>query len=182
VDAGGTLVATRLKIEREADTRLLAQVDAVDATAGTVTLLGVTVSVTAMTRFEDHGPMHVNTFSLADVHTGDWLEVRGMESPAGGNAVVAERLERREAAGAVLLAGIARAAAQPQFTLLAVPVDTLPTTVFTDSQGHSTDATTFFTGLVGLPVLVTGSWNGSSLTATAASRAGTEGEEDSGHH
>ncbi|MFM2290146.1 MAG: hypothetical protein RL684_3289 [Pseudomonadota bacterium] len=182
VDASGTLVAARLKMEREADTRLLAQVDAVDATAGTVTLLGVTVSVTAMTRFEDHGPMHVNTFSLADVHNGDWLEVRGMESPAGSNAVVAERLERREAAGAVLLAGVVEAAAEPQFMLLAVPVDTLPTTVFTDSQGHSTDAATFFAGLVGQPVLVTGSWNGSSLTATAASLAGTEGEEDSGHH
>ena len=182
IDAGGVLVASRVKVEREADTRLLAQVDAVDATAGTVTLLGVTVSITATTRFEDHGPLHVGTFSFADVHGGDWLEVRGTESPAGSNAVVAERLERREAAGAVVLAGIVKAAAQPQFTILAVPVDTVPATSFMDARGKSTDAATFFTSLVGQPVLVVGSWNGTSITASGAALAGTEGEEDSGHH
>lgn len=182
-DANGVLVATRVKIEREADTRLLAQVDAVDAGAGTVTMLGVTVSVTATTRFEDHGPTHVNTFSLADVHTGDWLEVRGTESPAGSNAVVAERLERTQAAGAVVLAGVVKAAAQPQFTILAVPVDTVPATAFVDAKGKATDATTFFANLVGQPVLVSGSWNGTSITAATAALATTEGGEDSdGHH
>jgi len=181
-DASGVLLASRVKIEREADTRLLAQVDAVDATAGTVSLLGVTVSVTATTRFEDHGPMHVSTFSLADVHAGDWLDVRGTESPAGSNAVVAGRLERREAAGAVVLAGVVKAATQPQLTLLAVPVDTVPATAFVDAHGRATDAATFFANLSGQAVLVTGSWNGTSITASGAALAGTEGEEDSGHH
>jgi hypothetical protein len=181
-DANGVLVATRVKIEREADTRLRAQVDAVDAAAGTVKLLGISVTVTATTRFEDHGPLHVNTFSLADVHAGDWLEVRGTESPAGSNAVVADRLERQEPASAVVLAGVVKAATQPQFALLAVPVDTVPATGFTDARGQATDAATFFTSLVGKAVLVTGSWNGTSITAASAALAGTEGEEESGHH
>ena len=180
-DANGVLVATRVRIEREASTRLLAQVDAVDATAGTVQLLGITVSVTATTRFEDHGPLHVNAFSLADVHAGDWLEVRGTESPAGSNAVVADRLERQASAAAVVLAGVVKAATQPQFTLLAVPVDTVPATAFTDARGQATDAATFFTNLVGQSVFVTGSWNGTSITAASAALAGTEGEEGPGH-
>jgi len=174
-------VATRVRIEREASSRLLAQVDAVDATAGTVQLLGITVSVTATTRFEDHGPLHVNAFSLADVHAGDWLEVRGTESPAGSNAVVADRLERQASAAAVVLAGVVKAATQPQFTLLAVPVDTVPATAFTDARGQATDAATFFTNLVGQSVFVTGSWNGTSITAASAALAGTEGEEGRGH-
>jgi hypothetical protein len=185
-DANGVLVATRVKIEREADTRLLAQADAVDATAGTVTMLGVTVSVTATTRFEDHGPTHVNTFGLADVHTGDWLEVRGTvrppPPPAGSNAVVAERLERTRAADSVVLAGVVKSATQPLFTMLAVPVDTVPATVFVDARRNAIDAATFFTNLVGQPVLATGSWNGTSITASGAALAGTEGGEDSGGH
>ena len=106
IDSAGTLTASRVRIGRLSEIRVIAQVDAVDATAGTVTMLGVKVSVTALTRFEDHSAARVNTFSLADVRTGDWLEVRGSESPAGSHAVVATRLERRDAAPSVLLGGV----------------------------------------------------------------------------
>jgi hypothetical protein len=63
-----------------------------------------------------------------------------------------------------------------------VPVDTVPATVFVDARRNAIDAATFFTNLVGQPVLATGSWNGTSITASGAALAGTEGGEDSGGH
>jgi hypothetical protein len=178
VDAAGVLAATRVRIERSADTRIVAQVDAVDATAGTATMLGVTVSVTAMTRFEDHSAANLSTFSLADVHTGDWLEIRGSESPAGSNAVVAKRLERRNAQASVLLAGVVKTAAAPALAILSVNVATTPTTVFSDAKGSTTTADLFFTGLVGKVAATLGSWDGTTLTATQAALGAAEGEDD----
>ncbi len=168
VDSTGVLAATTVRIERQATVRLLAQADSVDATAGTVTVLGITVSVTAMTRFEDHGAQKVNTFSLGDVHSGDWLEIRGAESPAGSNLLVASRLERREAGTSVRLGGIVKTATAPNFTVLSVTVATTPTTQFKDATRAATTATAFFTGLVGQGVGVQGSWDGVTLTATEA--------------
>jgi hypothetical protein len=172
VDAAGLLTAAKVRIERPADVRIVAQVDAVDATAGNVTMLGVKVSVTALTRFEDHSAAKVNTFSLADVHTGDWLEVRGGESPAGSNAVVAARLERRDNGPAVLLAGVVKTATAPAFTILSVNVATTPTTQLFDAKGNTATATDFFTGLVGKTALGLGTWDGTTLTATKAMLGG----------
>lgn len=169
VDSTGVLAATKVQIEREPDVRMLAQVDQVDTTANTVTLLGVQVSVTAMTSFEDHSSQNLSSFSLANVHSGDWLEIRGTESPAGSNKVVAARLERREAQAGAGLAGIVKTAAQPSLTILSVNVATTTTTRITDATGAATSATAFFTGLVGQAAAVLGSWDGTTLTAAAAS-------------
>jgi len=179
VDAAGVLVATRIRIEHAATQRILAEVDAVDATGGTVTLLGIQVSVGAMTRFEDHGPGHVSTFSLADVHTGDWLEVRGSETPAGSHHLAATRLERRTQQPAVRLAGPVGSAAPPNLAILGVTVATTATTQFRDATGATVTAVAFFAaGPVGQVVGVTGSWDGTTLTATEA--AFGEADDDGG--
>ncbi|MBS0394558.1 MAG: hypothetical protein JSR54_08025 [Proteobacteria bacterium] len=175
VNASGVLNATRIRIEHPSTVRLVAQVDAVDAAGGTVTLLGTTVSVTAMTRFEDHSAANLSTFSLTDVHTGDWLEIRGSQSPAGSNTVVAARLERRDPAAQVLLSGTVATATAPDFGILAVHVATTPATQFVDATGQSTDATTFFLGLVGQQAVALGGWDGTTLTAARA-LLGAEGE------
>lgn len=172
VDATGLLTATKVRIGHAASVRMLAQVDAVDATGGTVKLLGITVGVSAMTRFEDHSAANVENFSLADVHTGDWLEVRGQETPAGSNAVLASRLERHDAAPAVVLGGAVKSATAPNFTILSVTVATTPTTLFRDASGNSTTDTTFFTGLTGQNAVAVGSWDGTTLTAAKAALGG----------
>ena len=175
IDTNGVLAATKVRFERAADIRVLAQADVVDATAGTVMVLGIQVSVTAMTRFEDHGSQHVDTFSLTDVHTGDWLEVRGSESPAGSNSVVATRLEREDTQQNVRLAGPVKTAAQPALTILAVNVATTSSTLFSDASGAATTATGFFTGVVGKTATLLGAWEGTTLTATQASLGENEG-------
>jgi hypothetical protein len=174
LDAAGVLAATRVRIEKPADAMLVAQVDAVDATAGTVRALGSTISVTALTRFEDHGPQKVDTFSLADVHSGDWIAVRGTENPPG--TLVAARFERLEAQSGVRLAGAAHAASQPTLTILAVNVATTPATVFADASGHGTTAAAFFGVLPGPVVTVTGSWDGTTFTAQTASLVPVDGD------
>ncbi|HEY3784759.1 MAG TPA: DUF5666 domain-containing protein [Steroidobacteraceae bacterium] len=160
-DSGGLLTATEVQVQPNPQVRIFAQVDAVDATAGTVSLLGMTVSVDAMTRFEDHGSQKVSTFSLTNVHTGDWLEVRGTEASAGSTSVTATRVDRRQPQSQVMLSGLVSSATQPNFMILATTVATTSASQF----NHGLNATTFFTGLVGKVASVQGSWDGATLTA-----------------
>jgi hypothetical protein len=171
VDASGTLQATtiRIQLKSASATHLVGQADAVDTTAGTVTMLGVTVGVSGMTHFEDHGPQHVNTFSVADVHSGDWLDIRGSESAAGSSQVLATRFERIEQQPGVRLAGFVKSAAQPNFTILSVNVATTSTTQLKDRSGSMMSASSFFTNLVGQIGAVIGTWDGTILTAQQAS-------------
>lgn len=177
VNASGVLEATKVRIHlmSASATRLLGQADMVDATAGTVTVLGITVSVTPMTHFEDGGSED-SAFSLSDVHSGDWLDIRGSESPAGSNKVVATSLEHVEAQSSVRLAGTVKTAMQPNFTILSVSVSTTPTTQFRDGSNASTTANVFFMNLVGQIAAVRGTWDGTTLTAQQASLG--EGEDD----
>jgi Domain of unknown function (DUF5666) len=139
VDSTGTLVASKVQFEHSATVRIRAQVDAIDTTMtpNTLTVLGVKVTVTELTRFEDRSMDHVVTFSLTDLKKGDWIEVRGMESPAGSNQLTANRIERLQTQSMVELGGPVKSEATPQFTILAVPVNTTSSTVFTDAMGSA---------------------------------------------
>ena len=170
VDSTGTLVASKVQFEHESTVRVRAQVDAVDTTMSpnTLTLLGVKVTVTGMTRFEDHGTDEMSTFNLSNLQKGDWVEVRGTENPAGSNQLSAHRVERLQTQSMVELGGPVKTAAQPQFTILAVPVTTTGATTFSDATGMSTTASAFFTGLVGQFADAHGTWDGTTLTAQSA--------------
>jgi hypothetical protein len=168
-NAAGVVQAAKVEFENEPNAHVLAQVDAVDATAGTVKVLGVTVKVPAMTRFEDKSSVKVGNFSLADVHTGDWIDVRFSAASTGN---VAQRLERRDPASAVQIAGSVDTATEPNLTILAVKVATTTATQLKGAQGATVTSAVFFTGLAGKPAAVTGSWDGTTLTATRASLGG----------
>jgi hypothetical protein len=89
------LSANNAKPEREmeAHVRIQALVQAVDTTANTITLLGKTVKVTALTQLRDKA-QDKRTFSLADLIKGDAVEVRAFEDTNGD--IVAVRLERQK--------------------------------------------------------------------------------------
>ncbi len=160
VDASGVIQAQKVHIEADANVRLTAQVDAVDAGAGTVTMLGIQISVDDMTRFDGHGSQPSGSFALADVHAGDWLEIRGGES-GSGNAVTATRLDREQPQSEVRLMGPVGAVAAPNFTLVATTVVTTAATDFSNGL----NAATFFGTATGKSASVRGSWDGSMLTA-----------------
>ena len=63
---------------------------------------------------------------------------------------------------------------QPQFTILAGPVNTTGTTAVSDATGMSTTASAFFTGLVGKYADAHGSWDGTMFTALSTTLANQE--------
>lgn len=172
VDANGLIVAQKVRIGHPAQVRIMAQVDAVDAMGGTVTVLGIAVTVDALTRFEDHRSDKSQMFALADIHAGDWLEIRAMQSATPSTSVTASRIDRREAQATVRLSGQIASAAQPNFTILSVTVATSDATEFSNGL----EGLTFFGDPVGKTVSVRGTWDGVTLAASQVEL----GENDDG--
>lgn len=161
VDSNGVIEASKVRIGQPADVRLTAQVAAIDASAGTLTVLGTTVSVDANTRFEDDSSDSMKNFGLAQIQVGDWLEIRGAAVLTGTPSIAAMRIDREQPQSEVRLMGPVVSAAQPSLTILATLVTTNSQTQFPDGL----DPTSFFGTAVGKTVSVSGAWDGSTLTA-----------------
>ncbi len=161
IDANGVIQASKVHIGHPADVRLIAQVDATDASGGTLTVLGTTVAVDSLTRFEDHGSQQLKTFGLSDIKVGDWLEIRGTVGGAGSTSISAMRIDRDQSQSAVRLMGPVGSVSQPSFTVLAATVLTTSQTQFSGGL----DLTSFFSTATGKTVSVQGTWDGSTLTA-----------------
>ncbi len=164
--AGTTLVADVVEIERNGVVELRAPATAVDKTgAGKVTVLGVEVTLNAMTRLEDKSATHMQMFSINDLNANDSVVVRGFESPAGSGKLIATRLERIPALGTdVAIRGPFTATTAPQFKILGVIVDTTGAT-FTAGEERVLTSADFFTGAVGKFVAVRGTLSGSMIAA-----------------
>jgi hypothetical protein len=157
VNVSGVLAASKVQFKRASSARIEARVDSVDRAANTVTVLGIVVTVNGTTRLEDKGDTRVTNFSLADLATGDYVEIRGAETSTG--KVIASRLERRRVTNEVRLRGVVSAVARPAFTLLGVTVQTTNATRFNDGTE------TFFTTAQGKIVQAKGSVDGGSFVA-----------------
>ena len=123
---------------------------AVDDIDGTLSMLGITVVTNSVTRFEDHGPGHLETFGLVDIGDGDFLEIRGFEAPADSDMVVATRVERDDSEPDVKLRGFVESVNEFQSSLviLGVTIQTDPTTTeFEAVNGDLIPATVFFTNV-----------------------------------
>ena len=169
--AAGVLTASKIHVHLQSAsaTHLVGPATQVDTTANTVTILGVTIGVTDLTHFEDSGSQNISAFKLADVQIGDWLDIRGRESPSAGNLIVATRFERVHPGSKVRLGGIVKTATQPNFTILSINVSTTPTTLFSDGSDAPVGAAAFFLNLTGQRAAVVGTWDGTAFTAESAS-------------
>src|SRR5262249_27417506 len=105
LDSSNVLVAAVVDFEHNGSIELLSQATQVDTTAGTLTLLGVQVTVNASTRFEDDSSAAIAMFNLSNVAVGDTIKVHGYESPAGSGQVLATRLEREPPSATVIVQG-----------------------------------------------------------------------------
>ena len=123
-DAGGTLVADEIEFRQESDAEIEATVDAVDTAANTVTVFGVEVLVTSLTRIEDKRD-DMRPFHLADLNSGDFLKIAGSWD---GSQLIATQLERIEGEDKFKLKGpltaSISASISPSFTLLGKVVQT----------------------------------------------------------
>ncbi|MEO0617183.1 MAG: DUF5666 domain-containing protein, partial [Pseudomonadota bacterium] len=132
--AGGVLVADEIDFRLDENTRVASLVDAVDAAGGTLTVLGIQITTDALTRFEDQSSNADGTpLNLADINVGDYVEIRGSESPADSDAIVATRLERDDDTGEAELRGVVDAITEPTLMILGVTVETNAQTEYEDA-------------------------------------------------
>lgn len=98
VDADGFLFAQKLTLILTTKIDDEGLVQAIDITKKTLTLNGVTFEITADTSFNDRSKAHVRLFSLKDLMTGDFINVRGYKVAATATTpekIVATRVERK---------------------------------------------------------------------------------------
>jgi hypothetical protein len=144
VDAAGTLVATKVDIRRSKAVRMTADIDSVDAANDMVVMLGITVAIDDLTRLEDKSDADVDPLTLADINAGDYVEVRGEESPAGSGMVLATIFERDDPDTEASLQGFVETIGDPSFVILGVTIETSGTTVFRDANDVVISSTDFF--------------------------------------
>lgn len=168
MSSSGVLNATKVSIRLPNNIEIEATVDAVDANAKTVTLLGVAVQMTSATQFEDDSNAKLRPFSLANLSQGDYVEMKGYLKDG---KVTASRLARDDLDSDILLQGVVsvKAGDLSTLTILGITVDTGAGAVYRlVSDGPAVTRAAFFDAVSADSTLVKakGTWNGSSLTAT----------------
>jgi hypothetical protein len=130
----------------------------IDSVSGnSLTLLGVKVTVSADTTFNDKSSQRLRTMRVDDLRAGDYIEVRGAANSSGLRANV---IERANAESRSYLQGIGRNVQSQQFEVLGVTVMTGAQTQFTGvGSNASLDAVS------GRSVKVQGSFAGGVLHA-----------------
>jgi Domain of unknown function (DUF5666) len=167
LNSTNVLVADVVSFHRNGGVELQSTVTAMDATAGTLTVLGVPITVTSTTRFEDKSSANVEKFSLSNISVGDTVDVRGFESPAGSGKLVASRLEREPASMEVEVDGSFAAGTSPQFTVFGITVNASSATL-RGAGGATLTLADFLTQAVGHSVKVSGQLSGTIVTASEA--------------
>ena len=143
VNASGVLVARKVEFKSgdSIDGRVSGNVAGTPG-ATTFSVAGVTVTVSAETRFEDQTGAVDQGFGLDDINAGDYVEVRG--APGTGAALTAIIVERDDASAEGLLRGAASSIASPNLSVLGVPVITNGGTQFRDSADNAITSGAFF--------------------------------------
>jgi len=160
----GVLQASKVQFENEADLRLAAPVQSIDAAAGRFTALGIVVETSLGTRFEDQTDAQVREFNVTSLRVGDFVEVRGTTG-SQPNRINASRVERDDPEEELDLRGPAENVAAPGLTILGVSVMTNGATEFENEGDMTIDAATFFARAPGRTIHVHGQLQGSVLVA-----------------
>ncbi len=164
IDASGTLVAREVEVrESRASVELKARIEAINAGASELTVLGKTVVIDTSTILIDDSAARVSPLTLARLAVGDVLEVKG--NPLSNGKVLATRIDRKDALSTASgsssgasgddstaeaeLEGVVSAVDRTNFTftLLGVTVTTSPATSLLDADGKSVSQSAFFARL-----------------------------------
>jgi hypothetical protein len=166
-DASGVLVAKSVQAVPDSASLVRGLIDNVNAASNTLTVLGVTITLSSETEFEDHSSQQLRSFRLTDLHTNDYVEARGTPAQTGGinaSILVRDRPENRS-----YLQGTATSVASPNLTLLGISVVTNPTaTQFSGPDGRALSAAAFFSQAPNRTVKVRGTLSAGVLTADQA--------------
>ncbi|MGE0581530.1 MAG: DUF5666 domain-containing protein [Steroidobacteraceae bacterium] len=163
IDANGVLVAREVEVEPENSARAAGLVESVNAAGNTLRVAGVTVTTNAATQFEDKTSQPLRPLRLADLRTGDFVEVRGTEPQGGG--LTASIVERDDPEGDVTLQGVARNVADPNLVILGVTVTVDAGTEFEDAADAPITRAQFFAQAPDRLVKAKGTLSGTTLVA-----------------
>ena len=177
LNSSNVLVADVVEFEHNGNIELESQLSQLNAAAGTLTVLGVPVTVTATTRFEDESSAAVSMFNLSNVNVGDTIKVYGYESPAGSGQIVATRLERESPTTTVEIVGPVTASTSPDFMVLGITIDA-SAAVISDGHGGTLTLDAFLAQAVGHGVEVQGTLNGSVVSASEIAIDDHSGDEN----
>jgi hypothetical protein len=121
---GGALAATKIAIRRASNVRMESSVTSVSASS--LTIFGKTVTVNALTQYEDSSSINLKTFGQANILVGDTLEMSAFLDDTG--TLVATRVERIDSIDPDrhILQGPLDFASSPNLTILGITVVTLP--------------------------------------------------------
>jgi Domain of unknown function (DUF5666) len=145
IDSSGVLVAEEIKIESTGSIRIEGDVEQLNASQQTLTVLGVTIAIRPQTDLRDQSSAEIDPFTFADIVVGDRIEMRGF---LDGSAIVASQLDREDTRPEARLRGrvTAKNAGASQ-------IDILGTTVTGDAatqyQGAANQTAFFSTTQVG---------------------------------
>jgi len=144
INANGLLTATKVDIRKAKAVRATANVDSVNAASNSLVILGITVTVDALTRIEDKSSADVDPLNLTDINAGDYVEVRGGESPVSSGVILATILERNNADTEAILQGFVETVSNPSFSVLGVTITTNGATIFRDANKAVISSADFF--------------------------------------
>ncbi len=174
LNSSGVLIAEEIEFEDDGPIEIEAAVDSVDASANQITMLGITVEITAATRMEDDSALELRVFTISDINVGDWLEIQGAESEPDSNVVLATSVERDDPDDdEASIQGFAKNVSEPSFEILSLAIDTDDNTEFDDI-----DRQTFFAIAEGRLVEVEGNLNGSRFLATQVELEDDDDDDD----
>lgn len=161
IDASGVLQADKVIVKPNNDVRLSALVEDVDASAGTLTMLGLVVNVTSLTSFEDDSSIRQEPFGLQHISAGQYLEVRGFL--LGNTDIIAAQIERDDFDISDLRVEIRGPVddvnpVQTRVTVLGIGLDTDNDTEFEGPQENALTSTAFY-DLVEVGDIVEGRWD-----------------------
>ncbi|MDE2304178.1 MAG: hypothetical protein KGL34_01350 [Gammaproteobacteria bacterium] len=175
-DASGTLTASIVNFQASDPLLLQGPVGAVNPAAGTLSILGVTITTDRLTQFSDESAVPVVPFDLAAISVGDEVEVHARVG--AGNVLLAGLLSRERPSTEVQLRGPASFASDPTVVVLGVTAVTSPLTRYLGPSETAITAAQFFTAAAaGATVSLSGTWTGASVQVATAALPGS-GELD----
>jgi hypothetical protein len=163
----GTILATKVRVRDSGAFRVAGTVASIDASNSRFTVFGVEARVSAYTRYDDQSTAAARPFGLAQLHTGDYVEVRGGQ--AGGSSIDAGVVVRENAVPAIELRGTASSidSQQLRLTVLGLQVRLASGAQCQDLAAAPVDCTTLLGGLTSQSVVTA-----RDSTGTASSPSG----------
>ncbi len=175
-DGTGPIVASRVVIQPTNAIRAEGNIEAIDVTNRSVTVLGVTFVIRDLTQLEDDSSVGLDPLTLADLSINDEVELRGY---LDGANVAATRLEREDAEDRARLRGPVtfEDAFTGQFRILSVDIQGEDgITEFQDAQDNPVSQSEFH-ALVELGDFISARWDVFVSTATTADELSLEDDD-----